>query len=119
MLINQKQVKMEPIIQAKGSLNFPINYNNKYNCLYNITICEWSDLKVNDIVQIKINSRHYCYCEIIDIRSLTLDEVILQGLHYLDAGFNEKEYRELWKRIKSNKNLVILYFKKVIQLKLF
>ena len=111
---------MQPALQAKESLDFKIHYNNKFNCFYRISIFESiGGLKINDIVQIKIDSRHYCYCEIVEVKNLTLDEIIIQGLHYLDTGFNEKEYRELWKRIHPNKNLVILYFKKITQLKLF
>ena len=53
---------MQPALQAKESLDFKIHYNNKFNCFYSISIFESiGGLKINDIVQIKIDSRHYCY----------------------------------------------------------
>jgi len=109
---------MANYLQAKRSLNFEINFNNKFLC-FNFIIVDNEDLKdleIGDVVQIKIRKQHFCYCEVIDKKKLALDEIIVQGLYLLDMGCSEKEYREYWKK---ETNLSVLFFKKITQLNLF
>lgn len=110
-----------PLKNLKRSLDFPINFNNKFLCFNFIVVGydELKDLNINDIIQLKIRTQHFCYCEIVEKKMLTLDEIIVQGYHFFDMGCSEKEYREYWKKCKKDKKFVILFFKKITQLNLF
>ena len=105
---------------AKRSLNFNINYNNKFLCYKFIIIGtqEFKDLDLDDILQIKIRKNHFCFATIIKKEVLSLDEIIIRGLHFFDMGVSEKEFKEFWSVNSSNK-FVVLYLEKVTQLKLF
>ena len=42
---------------------------------------------------------------------LSLDEIIIRGLHFFDMGVSEKEFKEFWSVNSSNK-FVVLYLEK-------
>ncbi len=106
------------LIPNLKSLNFSENYNNKFLCFSFIVIDDGSipNLELSETVQITLRKSHFCFATLLKKETISPEEAILRGYNFLDRNLNEKEFLSLW---NINKNLQVLYFKKVTQLELF
>lgn len=125
---------MNAQINQLSKLDFEKNINNKLQCINYISVV--SPTKSYDPgtqFQVSIDGNFYCYVEVIQSKRMYLDEILTAGYNYLDAGLEEKEYLEYlrtkyydkkwWQKNrdkeKSETALMVVWFRKIIQLKLF
>ncbi len=104
------------------SLNFDINYNNKFLCFCFVIVREnkkYDEILIGETIQIKIRQTHFCFADVIKKEILSLDQITDRGLNFLDLGLSEKEYKESWPELAQKKLFEVLYLKKITQLDLF
>ena len=112
-------------------INFEKNHNNKLLCFNFIAVIPpTKEYEKTDKFKITIDTNHFCFAEIIKIERMYLEDIIKNGLNYLDAGLEKKEYinhlRNLYSKKKwwFNENekdisMNVALFKKITQLKIF
>ena len=109
-------------------LDFSNNWNGKLNCFSFTTIRSNSNkYKIDDEVVVRLKNIIYCKVILIKIRTLSINEIIEEGIHITDTGLNNHEFYELLKSFYSKKiwwknketKMNILFFKKIKQLDLF
>ena len=110
--------------QIVKNLNLDINYNNKLFCFNFIVILDGEpDFDLKETIQIKIGNSHFCYARCLKKQTMSLDDIVSNGLYLLDRGGNEKDYKNLWcnnfKKNSFKKELTILYFEKITPLTVF
>lgn len=109
-------------------VDFQENWNNKLLCSYFTTIRPVSNkYKIGNRYAIYLRERFYCYADVIEIDTLSIQDIIEKKIHLLDTGKDQKEFIELmnsfYNKTKSwdefATKMFVIYFKKIIQTDLF
>lgn len=82
---------------------------------------------IGERYDVRINEVHYGYADLVDLKILSLNELIKNNYHLLDTGLIEKEFYEFFEKMYGKKKwwkekettIQLLFFKKLVQLDIF
>lgn len=109
-------------------INFSKNWNNKLLCnVFSDIKPANSNHKLNDVCDIRIDDRFYCYAKIVKIETKSLSDIISFGINFLDSGMDEKSFLDFISKAYSKKSwwkdketeMKIIFFEKISQLTIF
>lgn len=109
-------------------INFSKNWNQKLLCDVFTTIRGVNDkYSVNDVFDIRISEKHFCYAKVLKTETKTLNEIISSGVHLTDTGMNDNDFFELMSKMYSKKSwwkdglteMRIIFLEKIVQLTIF
>lgn len=112
---------------ALRRLEFPVNWNQKLFSLNFIAILpQSSSFKIEEMLDLRIGERFFCYATVLNIKSFKLVDVIGMGYHLLDRGLGRNEFmksmedeygkRQWWNGDETI--MKILFIQKYVQTKM-
>lgn len=109
-------------------INFSKNWNNKLICdIFSTIRPSYKEYITDEVFEIKISERHFCYAKVLKSFNLTLKEIVSSGIFLLDTGLNEKDFINLMSNMYSKKSwwknenteMKIVFLNKIQQLTIF
>lgn len=109
-------------------INFQKNWNHKLNCDYFCTIRPRTyNYTLNQKYQVRLDDRFLFDAILIDIKEMTINQLIIMNYHLLAGGKPEKDFYNFMEALYSkekwwyekNTTMKLLFFQKITQLNLF